>query len=79
MILDGYMILQMEQELEHTKRKKERYSVTPDLELPQDQGSGAVSDGYQSDGEGSDLSTRAEEIAEQILADDQSKIARLIL
>ena len=68
----------MEQELEHAKRKKERYSVTPDLEFPQDQGSVGLSDGYQSDGEGSDLSTRAEEIAEQVLADDQGKTITLI-
>ena len=63
----------MEQELKHTKRKKKRYSVTPDLEVPQDQSGGGVSDGYQSDEEGSDISTRAEEIAEQVLADDQGK------
>lgn len=61
----------MKQELKHTKRKKERYSVMPDLEVPQDQSGGGVSDGYQSDEEGSDVSARAEEIAEQVLADDQ--------
>ena len=65
----------MEEELEHAKRRKDRCSVTPDLEVRQDQrpdASGdALSDGYQSDGEGSDISTRAEEIAEQVLKDDQ--------
>ena len=60
---------QMEQELEHAKRRrKERCSVTPEVEARPDQGQGigvgdAVSDGYQSDGEASDISSRAEEIA----------------
>ena len=69
----------MEQELEQAKRKKERCSVTPDLEVQQDHGGDAVSDGYQSDGEGSDISTRAEEIAEQVLQDDQCKIICTII
>ena len=69
----------MEQELEQAKRKKEWLSVTPDLEVQQNQGGDTVSDGYQSDGEGSDISTRAEEIAEQVLEDDQCKIICTVL
>ena len=69
----------MEQELEHTKRRrKERCSVTPEMEARQDQDQGAgyaVSDGYQSDGEASDISSRAEEIAQQVVEDDQCKIS----
>ena len=63
----------MEEELEHAKRKKEHFSGRPDVEVRGDQGSGgddAMSDGYQSDGEGSDISTRAEEIAQQVVEDD---------
>ena len=69
----------MEQELEHTKRRrKERRSVSPEVEVGQDQDQGvgdAVSDGYQSDGETSDISSRAEEIAQQVVEDDQCKIS----
>ena len=62
--------------MEQAKKKNDHYGVTPDLELSEDQG---VSDSYQSDGEGSDLSTRAEEIAEQVLADEQGKIVYTVL
>ena len=59
------------QELEHAKRRrKERCSVTPEVEARPDQGQcigDAVSDGYQSDGEASDISSRAEEIAQQVV------------
>ena len=58
--------------MEQTKRKKELQftkSTTPDISDDQQ-----VSDGYQSDGESSDLSARAEEIADQVLADEQSKL-----
>ena len=50
------------------KTKRTRSSVA--LEISGDQ---PVLDGYQSDGEDSDLSARADEIASQVLADDQSK------
>ena len=58
--------------MEQTKRKKELQftkSATPDISDDQQ-----VSDGYQSDRESSDLSAMAEEIADQVLADEQSKI-----
>lgn len=65
--------MQMEQEVEETKRKKEHHftkSVTPDISDEHEE-----SDGYLSDGEGSDLSARAEEIADRVLAaDKQSEI-----
>ena len=74
---------QMEQELEHAKRRrKERCSVTPEVEARPDQGQGisdAMSDGYQSDGEASDISSRAEEIAQQVVEDDQCKIIHTVL
>ena len=74
---------QMEQELEHAKRRrKERCSVTPKVEARSDQGQGisdAVSDGYQSDGEAIDISSRAEEIAQQVIEDDQCKIIHTVL
>ena len=74
---------QMEQELEHAKRRrKEHRSVTPEVEARPDQGQGisdAVSDGYQSDGEASDISSRAEEIAQQVVEDDQCKIIHIVL
>ena len=72
-----------EQELEHAKRRrKERRSVTPEVEARPDQGQGisdAVSDGYQSDGEASDISSRAEEIAQQVVEDDQCKIIHAVM
>ena len=58
--------------MEQAKRKKQLQCpkrVTPEISDNQH-----LSDGYQSDGEGSDLSARAEEIANQVLADDQCKI-----
>ena len=60
------------QELEHAKRRKERRSVTPEVEARPDQAQGigvgdAVSDCYQSDGEASDISSRAEEIVQQVV------------
>ena len=73
----------MEQELEHAKRRrKECRSVTPEVEVGQGQDIGvgdAVSDGYQSDGEASDISSRAEEIAQQVIEDDQCKIIHTVL
>ena len=57
--------------MKQVRRKKQlQYpkSVTPEISDDQH-----VSDGRQSDGEGSDLSARAEEIANQVLADDQCK------
>ena len=59
----------MEHELEQSKRKKGHHSVTPDIEVDQS----ALSDGYQSDGEASDISTRANEIIDQVLSDDDGK------
>ena len=76
---------QMEQELEHAKRRrKECRSVTPEVEARPDRGQGvgvgdAVSDGYQSDREASDISSRAEEIAQQVVEDDQCKIIHTVL
>ena len=58
--------------MEQAKRKKvgrHTKSVTPES-LDDDQ---RVSDGYQSDGESSDLSVRAEEIANLVLEEDGSK------
>ena len=64
--------------MEHAKRRrKEHRSISPEVEVGQDQGIGvgdAVSDGYQSDGEASDISSRAEEITQQVVEDDQCKI-----
>ena len=57
--------------MKQTKRKKQLQrpkSVTP--EVSDDQ---YMSDGHPSDGEGSNLSARAEEIANQVLADEQCK------
>ena len=62
-----------EQELEPAKRRNECRSDTPEeVEARPDQGQvigvgDAVSDGYQSDGEASDISSRAEEIAQQVI------------
>ena len=68
-------------QMEHAKRRKERRSVTPEVEARPDQGQciGVVSDGYQSDGEASDISSRAEKIAHQVVEDDQCKIMHIVL
>ena len=67
-------MFQMEQEMEQAKRKKVRTrfarSVTP--ETPDDER--RMSDGYQSDGESSDLSVRAEEIANSVLEEEEGKL-----
>ena len=55
--------------MEQANRKKERNA--PKRETHDDQ---CVLDGYQSDGEDSDLSARTDEIVNQVLADDQCKI-----
>ena len=61
--------------MEQANRKKERNApkrVTPETHNDQ-----CVLDGYQSDGEDSDLSARADEIVNQVLADDQCKITSI--
>ena len=58
--------------MKQVKRKKQLQhpkDVTPEIFDNQN----IMSDGCQSDGEDSDLSARAEEIANQVLADDQCK------